>query len=109
MVIAATIIFSISFLGLAAIILKKLPILAELPVKEIEEDKILKKIRKKVIGKKIKFTSGNIVLQKALSKIRILTLKTDKKTSLWLSKLRQKSIEKKESFSEDYWQKLKKK
>ncbi len=105
------IIFFISLIGMGLIIWKKIPVLIELPVEEIEEEKILKKIRERIRNNhKIKLvSSGNILLQKMLSKVRILTLRTDKKTSLWLSKLRQKSIKKKETFLKRDWEKLKKK
>ena len=107
---SATIILFISLIGMAIIIIRKIPILAELPIQEVKRPKVLKIIKEKIkINGKVKLFSGDILLQKMLSNIRILTLKTDSKTSDWLAKLRQKSIKKKNSFSDDYWQKLKKK
>ncbi len=52
--------------------------------------------------------SKNLILQKALTKFRILVLKTDNKTSEWMKLLRQKSKENKVKFSEGYWDKLRK-
>ena len=108
----ATIILFGSLLGMVVILFRKIPVLVELP--EVSP----RKKRQKVPGffqkgiekiKKIgpfKSFSFEIFLQKLLSKIRILTLKTDNKTSNWLQKLREKS--KKEKENDDYWQKLKK-
>jgi hypothetical protein len=106
----ATIIFFIGFFGMSVIILRKIPVLVELPIQEIERPKILKIIKERIKADgRIKSFSGDVLLQKALSRIRVLILKTDSKTSDWLAKLRQKSIKKKENFSDNYWQKLKKK
>jgi hypothetical protein len=110
----AAIIFFIGFIGMFVIIFRKIPILAELPTQARQKDssvreeklKILRTIKEKT---GIKLFSSEILLQKMLSKIRILTLKTDNKTSAWLTKLRQKSIKKKNNFSDNYWQNLKKK
>ena len=112
---SATIILFGSFVGIGVIIIRKIPVLVELPVRESSfsesyKSKILREIKKKIkVNDKIKSFSVNILLQKILSKIRILTLKTDNKTSDWLIRLRQKSIEKKNNFSDNYWQKVKKK
>ena len=100
----------IGLIDMAVIILRKIPVLAELPIQKTERPKILKIIKEKIRADgRVKSFSGDILLQKALSKIRVLTLKTDSKTSAWLAKLRQKSIKKRNNFSDSYWQKLKKK
>ena len=52
--------------------------------------------------------SAEIFLQKILSKIRILTLKTDSKTSSWLQKLRARSQKKKFEEDDNYWKDIKK-
>ena len=108
----AIIILLCSVVGIGVIIFRKIPVLVELP--EVSP----RKKRQKVPGffqkgiekiKKIgpfKSFSFEIFLQKLLSKIRILTLKTDNKTSNWLQKLREKS--KKEKENDDYWQEIKK-
>ncbi|MFH1181319.1 MAG: hypothetical protein V1705_02960 [bacterium] len=53
------------------------------------------------------FSAYEVLLQKILFQIRILTLKTDSKTFNWLRQLREKSKTKKIN-SDNYWQKLKK-
>ena len=105
----AIVILVIGFMGMSVIIIRKIPVLAELPLQEIETSPFLKNIGNKIgdIGIFRSFSKG-ILLQKIVSKIRILTLKTDNKTSNWLIKLRQKSAKKRNNFSDDYWKKLKK-
>lgn len=107
-VLIATIIFFIGFIGMGVIVIKKIPALLELPETEIQRIGIFGKLKHKVKnnGTVKTFSSKELLLQKVLSKFRILTLKTDKKTSNLLAKLRQKSIENKKKFSEDYWKRI---
>lgn len=105
---AIIILFS-SLLGMGIIVFRKIPILTELPKIPGGFDLKIKLLQIKEKIKKSKYfkpSSFEILLQKVLSKIRILSLKTEKKTSLWLQKLREKSTKKKET--NIYWQKLKK-
>jgi len=99
----ALIIFFGSFMGISAILYRKIPLLAELP--ETSEDFKLKRrfllLKEKIKNFKTKLPSFDIVLQKILSKIRILTLKLESKISNWLQKLREKSTKQKEN--EKYW------
>ena len=105
----ATIILAISLIGMSVILIRKIPILSELSPQKIEGPGILGKLKNKVKSNRtLKTFSGEILLQKILSKVRILTLKTDKRTSTWLRELRQKSLKKKNNFSDDYWKKIKK-
>jgi hypothetical protein len=55
-----------------------------------------------------KLIPSELFWQKFLSKIRILVLKTDNKTSEWMRRLREKSVQNKTKFAENYWEKLKK-
>ncbi len=107
-VLFATIIFFIGFIGMSIIIIKKIPVLNELPETKIKRSRIFRKLGYKIKnnGTVKSFSSKELLLQKILSKFRILTLKTDKKTSNLLSKLRQKSIENRKKFSEDYWKRI---
>ncbi len=110
MILTATIILFIGLIGMGIIIARKIPVLTELSIEKTNGPGILEGIKKKVKGSNLlKLSSGEVLLQKVLSKIRVLTLKTDSKTSTWLSKLRQRSIKKKENFSDDYWKKIKRK
>ena len=106
-------IFLISIVGMGIILIKKIPVLAELSVDNdysfLNKKKrvLLKKINS-VVNKKRKIFSGEIILQKILSKIRITSLKIENKTNSWLYKLRRKSLRKKESkLSDEYWEKIK--
>lgn len=56
----------------------------------------------------IKADKAEMFLQKLLSRIRVLILKAEHKINGWLSHLRQKSLNKKSSSLNDYWQKFKK-
>lgn len=89
--------FLSSGLTMYLIIRNKIPALLELSV---DQAKPIIKTEKKI--------NNNLILQKILSRIRILVLKTDNKTGEWMKKLRNKAKENKVKFSEDYWKKLKK-
>lgn len=104
----AVIILFGSFLGMGAIILRKIPVLVELPeITPKKEEKLFEKAKKKIKEfNPLKSFSYEIFLQKLLSRIRILTLKTDNKTSSWLQRLREKSQKKK--LSDNYWEEIKK-
>lgn len=98
-----------SILGIGIILFRKIPILAELP--EIPEEKIsiISKLKEKIkILNPFRNFSYEIFLQKILSKIRILSLKTDIRTFNWLQKLREKIKKKKLKENDNYWQEIKK-
>ena len=100
-----------SFLGMAAIISRKIPVLAELPevpARAIRKDTLSKLKEKIKILNPFKSFSYEIFLQKLLSKIRILSLKTDNKTFNWLQKLRERAQKKKTEKSDTYWEEIKK-
>jgi len=98
-----------SFLAIATIVVRKIPVLIQL--EEIPTSFGLK-IRIQKLAGKIKFSrylkmpSPEILFQKILSKIRILTLKIENKTESWLQKSREKTQKKKEN--DKYWRELKK-
>ena len=96
-----------SALGMALMVFHKIPVLVELNPQEARGS-ILGRLKQgvKKNGLVKTFSSSELLLQKALSKFRILTLKTETKTSAWLAELRQKSIEEKKKFKDDYWKKL---
>lgn len=106
-----TIILIGSLSGMAVIIFRKIPALAELPETKLEFDwrgkvnRIKEKIKKWKYFEKF---SLEIFLQKALSKVRVLTLKIESKTAHWLQKLREKSQRKKIQEDDNYWKELKK-
>jgi len=106
------IIFLISLIGIGIILIRKIPVLVQLSPQKVAKPEIFRKLKNKVKNIKnnrpLKNFSSEILLQKILSKIRILTLKTENKTSCWLGKLRKRSSVKKKKFSDDYWQKIRK-
>ncbi len=108
-VLIAIIVLSFSLIGMGVILFRKVPVLTELPEVsggfgfKIKFLQIKEKIRN---SKYFKLLSFEVLLQKVLSKIRILSLKAENKISIWLQKLREKSQKKKEN--DKYWQELKK-
>ena len=103
------IILLVSLFVVLTIIFRKIPILVQLP--EISEGHIKEgfwfKIKNRIRGFRIFHSfSFETFLQKILSKIRILTLRTDNKTSNLLQKLREKA-QQKNLGNENYWQELK--
>ena len=97
-----------SLVGMGIIVFRKIPLLLELPEAALPQfnwqDPLIK-IKNLLPFRDFSF---EIFLQKILSKIRILTLKTDSKTSSWLQKLREKAQRKKFGENDNYWEKLKK-
>ena len=108
---AALIILFGSLLGMGAIIVRKIPVLVGLPevIKKPSGEPFWLKLNRKIKNiPGFKSFSYEIFLQKLLSKIRILSLKTDNKTFNWLQKLREKSKRKKIKENDNYWEELKK-
>ena len=97
-----------SLVGMGIIVFRKIPLLLELPEAALPQfnwqDPLIK-IKNLLPFRDFSF---EIFLQKILSKIRILILKTDSKTSSWLQKLREKAKRKKFGENDNYWQKVKK-
>ena len=106
--IIAFIIFLLSISGIAIIVYRKIPILTEyvpeLPKGNGLMTNITEKLRDKVAFKAV--NSGEAILLRTLSKLRVLALKAEHKIGYWLSALRQKSIEKEKGFKENYWEKI---
>ena len=110
----ATIILFGSLLGMGVLIFRKIPVLVELPEVSPRKKKgkapgffqrELEKIKK---INPFKSFSYEIFLQKILSKIRILSLKTENRTFNWLQKLRERAQKKKTEKSDTYWEEIKK-
>jgi hypothetical protein len=97
--ILAQIILAFSFLGLAAIIARKIPALVALEVPESPKEGHLSKLKKKIQeANPLKGTKPEIFLQKILSKVRVLSLKADNKATD-LIQILHKRVEKKGNFS----------
>lgn len=99
--IISLVILLISLAGLVFIIRRKIPVLLQLSPQEAESG-ILTRLKKRNPASK------ELFLHKILSRVRILMLKTDNKTTEWMKKLREKSQENSEKFSDSYWDKLRK-
>lgn len=114
-VIIASVILTLSTIGLLYFAVKKIPVLLTYPVyqKSNSPKEIAKKIAGKVQRSKAfnQIVSPDMFLQNVFSKTRIVALKTESKAGQVLEKLRKKSQEKNgnSKFSDDYWKKLRKK
>ncbi len=98
-----------SVIGIGVIIFKNLPVLADLPESSPEKKESIGFRLKQKIKEvpSIKNFSHELVLQKFISKIRMVSLKTDHQTFNWLQKLRERTKNKK--LKEDgYWEEIKK-
>ncbi len=105
----ALIVFILSFFGMLLIFLKKIPILISLsPNTQDSQENLFLKLKNKTLEIRfLKPFSSEVFLQKILSKVRILTLKTENKTSYWLQQLRKNARKKKEIENDNYWKELK--
>jgi hypothetical protein len=101
------IIFVSSLLGLVIFIWRKLPVLAANQLDEsVLGDSMPVLMRKRLLKKLgLENFSFEILLQKIISKIRIISLKTDQKTFVWLRKLREKN-QKKRLEDANYWERI---
>ncbi len=100
-----------SIAGMGVIVFRKMPILTNLPEDSPSDSfkpqlKGLYKEIKNIPG--LRSFSSEAFLRKTLSKIRLLSLKTDNKTSSWLQKLKERSQKEKIEENDNYWQELKK-
>ncbi|MBU4274813.1 hypothetical protein KKE19_03270 [Patescibacteria group bacterium] len=95
----ALIILIISLGGIALILVKKIPILTQLPETQegVQKENIIVVLRKKIKNA----SPDKIILLKALSKIRVLVLKIEKQVDNWLQGMRKKvKLEKQEQQKE---------
>ena len=100
----------LSLAGMAMILWRKMPVLGKLPERDFAFGNSLANGVKAGLKRMpvIKGFSYELYLQKALSKIRVLTLKTESKTGSWLERLRQKNCKKNHTSNDNYWDTLKK-
>ena len=85
----ALIIFFVGFIGMAVIIAKKMPALAELSPEKTKDSVFFRGIKKK----------GSLFMKGTISK-------TSHKTKNYLSRFRQISLKNKDKFSDDFWRKI---
>lgn len=105
----ASIIFFGSFIGMGIIAAKKVAVLSETLSKSAKDISLFGRVMDKTIPGIQKRFSLELILQKLLSKFRVLTLKTEHRIGSWLSFLRQRSMEKEKKLSGTYWDKIKRK
>jgi hypothetical protein len=104
-------VFISSLFGTILLVIRKIPILVELPeaIEESSGNNFYSKLKERIKNTPgLKSFSKDILLQKILSKIRILSLRTENKTFKWLQNLRNKSQEDKFGKDDNYWQKIRK-
>jgi len=106
----AIIILVLSFLGMAVIFWRKLPVLVTLEREpRSSESHFISKLKKRFSNfRPFQNFSYETFLQKFLSKIRVLALKVEHKTTNRLQNMREKAKHKKEKEGDNYWQALKK-
>jgi MinD-like ATPase involved in chromosome partitioning or flagellar assembly len=102
------VIFFGGLLGIVVILIRKIPVLVSLPVrKKKTKESSFPKIKEKIIAlNPLKYIPSEIFLQKVLSKVRVLTIKLENKTAIWLKQLREKAKRKKEIENDKYWEDL---
>ncbi|MFH1714111.1 MAG: hypothetical protein ABH831_00765 [Candidatus Nealsonbacteria bacterium] len=94
--------------GMGVIFIKKMSVLSELPEADPVSLDLKTFFQKARETQPLKRISLEVVLQKALSKTRVLILKSDNKTSSWLQKLREKSQKDKFGENDSYWKDIRK-
>jgi len=104
----AFIIFLCSLISIGVMIYRKIPLLLKLPKTAPSYFVWQRFFLKAKELNPLKQFSSEMFLQKTLSKVRVLTLKTDNKTSSWLQSLRQKTQKKKFQEDDKYWEEIKK-
>ncbi|MDP2664025.1 MAG: hypothetical protein Q8P08_01130 [bacterium] len=104
----ALIVFFVSLAGILVVAFRKIPQLLELP----EAGPLTldwKKLRGRAKGLPfLENLSFDLLLQKTLSKFKIITLKTENRTSNLLQRLREDSKKKKFGEDDNYWEEIKK-
>ena len=104
-------VLALSLIGMVFFVFKKIPILIELPenTKDSQKEKFYSKLKERIKNLPgLRSFSSDIFLQKILSKVRILSLKTENKTFKWLQNLRNKAKDNKFGENDNYWQEIKK-
>jgi len=104
----AQIILAVSFLGLGIMFFRKVPLLLVFPEKEEPQKSLSLKLKENISAlNPFRNFSYDVFLQKLLTKIRILSLRTDHQTFNLLKKLREKT-QKKKLENDNYWDEVKK-
>jgi len=106
----ATITLIGSLIGIGVTFIRRIPDLEKLP--ETERGSLKESCRKIWLRiKNLRFFKPDFFenfLQKLLSKVKVLAIKTENKCSLRLQRIREKSVKREKAKNDTYWQKLKK-
>lgn len=104
------IVLIISFLGMLVIFARKLPALITLPPEtKTSKENLFLRLKSKILRiRPFKDFSFEILLQKILSKVRVISLKVENKTANHLQRMREKSRKEKKLENDNYWEELKK-
>lgn len=110
MELVATIILFGSIIGMGIILFRKIPALAELPENvSCQPREAFPKLFRRIKNLSFfKISFRETLLQRILSRFRVLILKVENKTSAWLQELREQSQKKRAERSDKYWQEIKK-
>jgi len=108
--IIALIFFTGSLFGLGGIVLRKIPVLIDLPDTLPKEKEKLSLRLKRFCSEKnpLKNFCYEIFLQKILAKIRIFTLKIENLTLAWHQELKKRYQKKNGERKDGYWEEVKK-
>lgn len=98
-----SVILFLSLVGMGVIIRRRLPDIALLPETAPAPFSLREALTKIKNTSPLKKVSLEMVLQRMLSKTRVLILKTDNKTSNWLQRLRERSQKNKFGEDDTYW------
>lgn len=98
-----------SLIGIGTILIRKIPVLVEIPEEEIEKfDWKIFFLKPFNWIKDLKIFSSKLFLQKILSRVKILTLVIERKTESKLQGLREEAKSKRDRKNDNYWEELKK-
>jgi len=107
----AIIVLISSLLGAGLMMSEKMPLLLDLPetAQETSGSNFILTFRERIKTQGfVENFSYDMFLQKLLSRVKTLALKTENKTSHLLQKLREKSKQKKVAEEDNYWEEIKK-
>ncbi len=100
----------VSGAGVGIIIRKKIPLLLAIPRKSEAGlgDLWMQSIAKIKESRAFPSLMPEKILQKTLSKTQVLAMKTEVRTGEWLQQLRKRAQERKEKFTQTYWDQFRK-
>lgn len=108
LVLLSKILLGVSLAGIVSIVLRKIPVMADLPEAAAPVLSTVFKRRARRIAPDFSGFSFEVFLQKSLSKIKIFVLRIEHKIDGQLRRIRRKKKEEKKDLGDDeYWDELK--